>query len=364
MSPLGPHTRTHFIRLIAIMSLTTFKGSFAGAQPYPQQPTHGPGNADYRHTEVLFWDQATQADGFWLFEPAGPQPDSADVVVFMHGYGAYNPMAYGKWIKHLVAKGNIVIYPRYQRNLMFPRPCGFPKNAAKGIRDALKLLEKPGHVRPNLDKVAYLAHSYGGVITTNLAVHWEKFGIPKPTAMLLAEPGSGPFKGARLKDYADLPTDLNLLVIVGEDDFVVGAEFGALVFNTAVNTPNRNFIIQRRDTTSRAGVWASHSEPYCYDLDFDTGVRNYTALRVLSTSRIDMVDFYCYWKLGDALLDATRRGQNAHVAFGNTPQQRFMGTHPDGRPLRPLDVVLPDRKIRLIDPRRQNSPAAGASVEQ
>ncbi|MEZ4892408.1 MAG: hypothetical protein R2778_05270 [Saprospiraceae bacterium] len=58
---------------------------------------------------------ATTADGYWLFEPADPKPDSAEVVVFLHGYGAYNPMAYGKWIKHLVAKGNIVIYPRYQK---------------------------------------------------------------------------------------------------------------------------------------------------------------------------------------------------------------------------------------------------------
>ncbi len=358
MFPFGTEFRYHIIRLIAIMSFTTFKGSFAGAQPFPQQPSYGPGSPDYRHTEVHFWDQATRADGFWLFEPAGPQPDSAEVIIFMHGYGAYNPMAYGKWIKHLVAQGNIVIYPRYQRNLIFPRPRTFPKNAAKGIKDALELLQKPGHVKPRLDKVAFLAHSYGGVISTNLAVHWQKFGIPKPTAMLLAEPGSGPFKGARLKDYADLPTDLNLLVIVGEDDFVVGAEFGALVFNTAVNTPNRNFIIQRRDTTSRGGVWASHSEPYCYDLDFDTGVRNYTSLRVLSASRLDMVDFYCYWKLGDALIAATRTGAHTHVAFGGTPQQRFMGLHPDGRPIRPLDIVLPERKIRLVDPRRQNSHAA------
>ena len=48
--------------------------------------------------------------------------------------------------------------------------------------------------------------------------------------MLLAEPGSGPFKGARLEHYERLPDDLNLLVVVGEDDYVVGEEFGRLVF--------------------------------------------------------------------------------------------------------------------------------------
>lgn len=330
------------------MSVITYKGTFASAQPHHGQPESGPGGADYQHQSVAFYDHATRADGFWLFEPADPKPDSAEVIVFLHGYGAYNPMTYGKWIKHLVAKGNIVIFPRYQRNLVFPRPNGFPPNAAVGIRDAITLLQTGGdHVRPKLDKVVYIGHSYGGVIASNLGVYWQKYGVPKPAAMLLAEPGSGPFSGARLTDYKDLPPDLNLLVVVGEDDVVVGAEFAAIVYNTAVNTPRRNFLVQRRDMTGPHWILATHSEPYSYDLDFDNGVRNYTALRVLSTSRVNEVDFFCYWKLGDALIDFTRKGTNEHVAFGNTPEQRFMGFHPDGRMVRPLDVYLPPAQIRL-----------------
>lgn len=320
------------------------KGIFAAAQgtPYPGQPFEGPGGAEYAHESVAFFDAAANADGYWLFEPTDPKPDSAEVVVFLHGYGAYNPMAYGKWIKHLVAKGNIVIYPRYQKNLVWPRPDGFPENAAKGIRDALEALEKDGHVKPRTEKVAYVAHSYGGVIATNLATHWEKYKIPKPAAMLLAEPGSGPFKGARLDHYEDLPTDLNLLVIVGEDDYVVGAEFGSLVYKTAINTPNRNLILQRRDTTNmRRWILATHSEPYAYDLDFDTGIRNYTAKRVLMTARLNEVDFNCYWKLTDALIAYTRTGQYRDVAFGNTPAQRFLGLWPDGRPMKELEVLVP-----------------------
>lgn len=337
-----------FCRTFMQVSPIVLKGVFATAQgtPYPGQPFEGPGGADYTHQSVSFFDAAANADGYWLFEPADPMPDSAEVVVFLHGYGAYNPMAYGKWIKHLVAKGNIVIYPRYQKNLVWPRPDGFPENAAKGIRDALKVLQEEGHVKPRLDKVGYMAHSYGGVIATNLGTHWEKYDIPKPAAMLLAEPGSGPFKGARLDDYAQLPTDLNLLVVVGEDDYVVGEEFGRLVFETAVNTPNRNLVVQRRDTTNfQRWILATHSEPYAYDLDFDIGLRNYTAKRVLMTSRLNEVDFFCYWKLTDALLAFTRTGQHGAVAFGNTPEQRFLGYWPDGRPIRELEVVLPHQIV-------------------
>jgi len=333
-----------FCRTILPVSPLILKGVFAAAQgtPYPGQPFEGPGGADYIHHEVSFYDAATKADGYWLFEPADPIPDSAEVVVFLHGYGAYNPMAYGKWIKHLVAKGNIVIYPRYQKNLVWPRPDGFPKNAAKGIRDALQVLENEGHVKPRTEKVAYVAHSYGGVIATNLASHWEQFQIPKPTAMLLAQPGSGPFKGARLEKYERLPDELNLLVVVGEDDYVVGEEFGRLVFETAVNTPNRNLIVQRRDTSNfQRWILATHSEPYAYDLDFDTGVRNFTAHRVLMSARLNEVDFYCFWKLTDALIAYTRTGQYGDIAFGNTPGQRFLGRWPDGRPIKELEVILP-----------------------
>lgn len=342
------------ICILSLMTAMLSKGTFAAAQgaPFPGQPATGPGGAEYRHESVAFFDHAKRADGYWLFEPADPKPDSAEVIVFMHGYGAYNPMAYGKWIKHLVARGNIVIYPRYQRNLLFPKADRFPENAAKGIRDALHALQtEPGHVRPRLEKVAYVAHSYGGVITTNLGVHWEKFGVPKPAAMLLAQPGSGPLKGARLESYAGLPSDLNLLIITGEHDYVVGDEFGALVFMTATNTPNRNLVKHFRTVNpdSTRAVAATHSEPYCYDLDFDTGVRNYTAKRVLNTSRLNEVDFNCYWKLADAVIEYTRTGRYGEVAFGNTPQQRYLGHWADGTPMRELMVVLPQHieQIRL-----------------
>lgn len=331
------------MRFFLLMVSLTFRGLYSTAQvaPYPGQPASGPGGADYQHHSVAFYDAAERPDGFWLFEPADPKPDSANVVIFLHGYGAYNPMVYGKWIKHLVGKGNVVIYPRYQQNLLLPTPDRFPAYAAKGIRDALALLQTGDHVRPRLEGVGYFGHSYGGVIAAYFGVHWARHHLPKPAAMLLAQPGSGPLTGARLETYAGMPADLDLLVIVGEDDYVVGYEFGKLVFETAIHTPNRNFIMHRRDTDGQRWIQASHAEPYAYDLDFDTGVRNYTALRVLQVGRLDEVDFNCYWKLGDALLEHTRHGRWSEVAFGNSPTQRYLGQWADGSPIRPLEVFLP-----------------------
>ena len=104
----------------------------------------------YPHQELIIQNYASESDGYWLFEPTAPKPDSADVIVFIHGYGAIDPLIYGKWIRHLVLQGNIVIYPRYQKNLVSPGTKAFAGNAAKAIRDALTKLEEEEHVRDSI----------------------------------------------------------------------------------------------------------------------------------------------------------------------------------------------------------------------
>lgn len=60
------------------------------------------------------------------------------------------------------------------------------------------------------------------------------------------------------------------------------------------------------------------------------------------TSRLNEVDFYCYWKIADALILATRKSQCEEYALGGGPEQRFMGVFANGQPIKPLDVYLPE----------------------
>jgi acetyl esterase/lipase len=328
------------IFFLAILSLV--QQANAQFTPHPGQPIQGPGGIEhYKHQDLVMVDCAEEAEGFWLFEPDAPRPDEAPVIVFMHGYGAYNPMVYGKWIKHLVAQGNIVIYPRYQLNLVNPKTDKFPETASVGIRDAIEELQNNGHVKPNLDKVVYIGHSYGGTICAWIGVHWEGMQVPKPAAIFLAQPGTGPLTGVTLEDYSGMAADINLIALAGSEDYVVADKLARRVFETAIHTPMRNFLMHYPDTSDAIGILGSHHEAYCLDYDLDNGVRNYTALRTMRTSRLDAVDFNCYWKLADALIYYTRDGLYKEYAFGNTEQQRFMGLNASGKPYRPMDVWVP-----------------------
>lgn len=307
----------------------------------PPQPAAGPGGRAYVHQRVQLVDRADTPEGYWLFTPADPVPDTAAVLVFLHGYGGYNPMIYGGWIDHLVKRGNVVIYPRYQKDMWHPRPGKFAPNAARGIRDALAYLSETPMVI-DTSHFSVVGHSYGGVIGADLAVNWQGYGVPEPKSLFLVSPGTGPLKGGRLKSYQGLSDSLRLLVITSTGDRVVGDEFGRLVYETATNTRERNYLVQDRDDHGQPAVSNGHNECYSLNLDYDNGASNWTSKRARRIGRTDAVDYYGYWKLYDALLAYTRTGKQRAYAFGDMPEQRNLGVWADGQAIKPLVVVEPE----------------------
>lgn len=333
------------ITALLFCSLTIF------SQPAgPSQPEAGPGGQAYLHEEVLFQDFATEADGYWLFEPAAPRPDSAEVVVFLHGFGAIDPMIYGQWIKHLVRQGNIVIYPRYQKNIWSPRSKHFADNAARAIGDALKRLEGGEHVRPIASNFSLVGHSYGGAISANLAARYEEAGIPRPAAVMLCAPGTGPLKGTLLDAYENIPEETRLLAVVHEGDKIVGDKLGVLVFETAVHTPRRNLIRQYEDDHGEPEIYDGHNHAYALDSLFDAGIHNVSYRRALKSAKTDAMDYYGYWKLFDALRSCARSGEDCEYALGDTPEQRYLGEWSDGTAIRELVVIVPapEEKMTVV----------------
>jgi len=287
----------------------------------PDQPLDGPGGSNYSHYGVRKTRYGFGGHKYWIFEPFGPEPESAPLIVFNHGFTALNPIIYREWIHHIVKRGNIVVYPRYQRGIL----AGFSEfnsNAIQAVKEAIQTLQDGNHVIPELDKFAITGHSLGGGITANMAAQAASEGLPVPQAIMPVQPFVLNDENA---DFADIPAETLMLVVVGEDDTVVGDRSGRIIFENATQIPlsRKDFIIQVTDTYGEPDIVADHIAPICLPF-FNT---------------VDAMDYYSTWKLFDALTDYAFYGINEEYCLGNTPEQRFMGLWSDGTPVNELIIT-------------------------
>jgi poly(3-hydroxybutyrate) depolymerase len=315
-----------------------FSMSLKAQVSQPSQPSSGPGGSDYTHGGVTIYDYGTNGNGgdFWLYEPNSPTPDSANVVVFCHGLGMLNPRYYGAFIKHLVRQGNIVIYPRYQKDLNASNAT-FNDSCAKGIQRGLDTIQQAGHVKGRIANYFILGHSVGGVLTANMTMLHAQYGLPKPLAAFSMQPGAA---GFLMNDYSSFPADVKYLIAIGDNDLIVGTAPGTTLYNqtTAVPTSHKNLVKHYADTHGDPDIGATHGEPGSGDDAFDNGETN-LFITFAPPTPPDALDYYGYWKLQDALMDCALNSQNCEYAFGDTPEQHGVGDWSDGTPVRILEVT-------------------------
>lgn len=401
------------ILMVSFMSIST-----ALAAIPPKQPSSGPGGADYPYRTVRSSTNGFGDLQYYIFEPDGPKPSTAPLIVFVHGFGGTNPMSYGAWINHIVKKGNIVVYPKYQSMMsMVGGSLRYTSNCIKSVQDALSVLQGPGHVKPDMDKFATVGHSYGGILTVNVAALAQQSGLPTPKAVMSVQPGVSTVMP--LEDLSLIPADALLLTVVGDRDVIVGNRDAKKIFRRTSQIPfeNKDYVVMVSDNHGLPGLSADHFAPTCMapvggmmsglsslipsfgnlgpdfagllpDLNgyipefggllgeyFDNLISNYGGSKTpddstpdpgtdlgnmpdlefllptltstgtdIGSSLIPMFganafDFYCTWKLFDALTDAAFYGKNREWALGNTPQQRYMGEWSDGKPVKELVIT-------------------------
>ncbi len=313
---------------------------FAHDRPRPPiQPAEGPGGADYAHAKIVEWERGKGDNQVWVFEPDAPKPDTAPLVVFLHGWGGMLPAPYRAWVDHLVRKGNIVVYPRYQGSLVSPGR-KYDRNVYGALKAALQVLAEEGHVHPELDHVAAVGHSFGASITVNYAAAAEREGLPRPKAILVIQPGNAAsgFMHMKIEDLSKIPDGTLALVVAGEDDEIAGRETARRYFRemTSIAKEDRDYILVRSDDRGSPDLRASHFDP-CAPLDVGKGSKlmNLTGGLIDGREmRVDAYDWRGYWKWMDALCDAAFRGRNRAYALGDTPEQKDLGTWSDGTQVR------------------------------
>ena len=345
----------------AVLSITLILSSLSifssQSVTSPSQPQTGPGGRQYIHTAVTKNRYGKGGQEYWIFEPDSPKPRTAPVIVFLHGWGGMNPLYYGAWVDHLVKRGNIVIYPRYQANLLTSIK-EFTPNTISAVKDAVARLQtEKGHITPDFNKFATAGHSLGGVLAANVAALAAESKLPRVRAVMAVEPGitESPIN-VPLADLKKLPAETLLLAIAGDQDSLVRDVDAKRIYYESTRIPanNKDFILLISDSHGTPVLQASHRAPTAMDKSYDNGEGAGGGLpggadrigdaqmsrRVRpETMLINALDFYGTWKLLDALTDAAFNGKNREYALGNTPQQRFMGVWSDGVPVKELKVT-------------------------
>jgi predicted esterase len=215
------------------------------------------------------------ASGVWLYRPAGKPKD---LVVYFHGQGGAveaTPENHLPWIRHLVARGSIVVYPRYE-TVYEVDPMEYIVN---GVRAATKRVDVDGL------PVLAIGYSRGGALAVEYgAVAGEK-EVPVPDSIMSVFPATFGNQQNEI-DLGPLARFTQLLMLVGDKDTVVGAGGAATLGQRlqASGFPGEN--IQVAVVKSHGAFTADHFAP-------------------LSTSPGAKAAF---WKPADAVLDVLDQG--------------------------------------------------------
>ncbi len=293
-------------------------------QTPPEQPAVGPGGSDYTHSRVAVSAHLSNTKRYWLFEPAEPTPDTAPVLLYLHGYGALDPDPYDAMLRHFARHGMTVVYPRYG---WWWGASHYEDNAIYALRDALDVLSGAGHVDPELERFAVSGHSLGGILSLRIANRVEAEGLPIPRAIVLhdgAGCGSLAYPHMPLDDLGEIdPQTLLALVIAETAPGDPGAE--GVVRRAWENTPqipreSRNALLVRSHDHGSPALLSNH-------------------VAVTTSGRLDAIDWFGYWKPTDAAFSCAFYGTDCEYVLGGGPEVRDMGLWSDDVPAKTIVVA-------------------------
>lgn len=165
----------------------------------------------------------TGAGAVWVLEPDGR---ARSIVVFGHGWKVAPPSPsypwvgqFRPWLDHLLARGNAVVFPRYQLGGDAQGPArvdSFRAGVATGLARLAGLRGLP---------VVAVGYSYGASLAFYFGANATRWRLPVPRGIVAVFP-AGLIAGASLPA---LPPSVDVLIEVGDRDTSAGSG-GALAF--------------------------------------------------------------------------------------------------------------------------------------
>ncbi len=377
--------------LLSAAALAIALGGSAMGATLPGQAAKGPGGADYAIASVIkkaYGFGSAQGIVFRPADPPGAFVKARPVVVLVHGWGAVSPKWYGAWIEHLVRRGNIVVYPRYQEaggGTAYNEVTG---EAVKGIRTALDALAATPGVTADLTKVAYIGHNAGAIIAANLAARAATDGLPVPRAVLALMPTRVPTdtktRAVALTDLTGLDPSVNMITVTGDRDTVSGEAGARAILRAsavALKADHRLLIRINSDNHGQPPLVAAHYSAAAPDDAYDlariedamktpppeapvvhrdkaaeraareearrkASERWWLArqeqqdMQLMEMQKVDAFDHYGVWRTVDIALERTLAGGDAQ-SVRRDPRIYDMGLWTDGWPIKRLTVESP-----------------------
>lgn len=313
----------------------------------PVQSAMGPGGRNYLHADFTSWESGIAHERYQVFEPTGPAPASAGVVVLLHDWMATNPGYYLGQIRHLCRSGWVVVFPYYQGTGQFAR--FYHTNVVRSVKDFLQQAFARQKIEINRDRFAIIGHGAGGVLAANLAASSDYFGLPVPLALMVVTPYQ---RSIKLLDLTGISRRTRMIILCGDRVQEPVAQAAREIFYAAdrVKTENKAFITALSDYYGQPPLVADElaaltpEEPE-YERFIVENRNDFVGLfkekfhaRSLRTSHIDAFDWNGTFRLFDALTYATFTLDSDLSAFKKAPELRFLGYWSDGRKLKGLIV--------------------------
>jgi hypothetical protein len=229
----------------------------------------GCGGTDYPDQPLSIGPIGEGSAAVWLYRPAGKPKD---LVIYFHGQGGpveTTPVNHLPWIKHLVSRGSVVVYPRFE-TFFESDPMAY---VVEGVRTATKRADVDGL------PVLSLGYSRGGALALEYGAVAAKNELPVPDQIMSIFPTDIGNEENRI-DLTPLDHSTGVLLQMGEED--PGGRAGArglLRRLKAGKFPARN--IELDFVSTQAGFRAVHTAP----------LRNSPRARA------------AFWDLADVLLD-------------------------------------------------------------
>jgi dienelactone hydrolase len=278
------------------------------------------------------------AQGYWLYLPADPTPQSAPVVLFLHGWRAMNPVDYAGWIEHMTRRGNIVIYPIFEDSRS-DTPDQIMSAAINATKTALANLRSTG-ITPDLARFAIVGHSFGGGLTTQIAARAASAGLPKPKAIMPTQPGWRGNDAMPTDRLREIPADVLMLLVIGDNDQFAKTRQTKPIWDATAHVKNRRYVVLQSDAHGTPPLIADHAAPLSPREGYGEPITRAQARRRgmveaitgMREGEIDALDYYGFWRLFDLLTDAAFAGQSIDAVVA----QAGMGVWSDGAPVKPM----------------------------